>query len=139
MANKLKTLIVIIVCFLPLLLCSLAAAGDETNTLIHIKAKIVAYYDNAINVDFDGGGFYSWDVIALKIISPSKWQGKEINIEYVLQEPENSPWRIIGSICEFSIDQADIKGEDPVEVNKELQGEHAIVFYKIKKPVNFVE
>ena len=62
--------------------------------------------------DFDDGTAEWQDAVHLKIVYPPDWKEKDLRILCV-EEPDNSPWRKVGTVYEFSLAAKYLAGLNP--------------------------
>jgi len=115
-----------------LLTLVLASVQAESERLVTIQAQVTNYKADAIRLDFEDNVFEWKDAILVRIVSPQKWKGKEIEL-LCEKEPENSLWRKIGNTYEFSIPDKYL-----VESNINIKVKHILFLGDIVGDVKFV-
>lgn len=86
----------------------MSASGHQGE--IEIRGRVVEYRPHALMDDFAGGGHQSFDAATLEILAPSRLRGSHLTIYQDQPAAEDSPWRRIGAVLRFTIDEGLLAG-----------------------------
>jgi hypothetical protein len=72
---------------------------------IEIRARVVEYHPHALMDRLAGGGHQSFGATTLDILAPSRLSGSRLAIYHEPPMADDSPWRRIGAMLSFTIDE----------------------------------
>jgi hypothetical protein len=82
---------------------SMSASGHKGE--IEIRARVVEYHPHALMDHFTGGGHQSFGATTLEVLAPSRLNGSRLAIYHDPPAAESSPWRKVGAVLTFTIDE----------------------------------
>lgn len=72
---------------------------------VELTARVLEYATSALMEDFAGGAHRNHDATRLEIIEPTRVKGTRLVIYHDKAMPEYSPWRRVGTVLRFRIDE----------------------------------
>jgi hypothetical protein len=76
-----------------------------TRVPISIRARVARYLTRALVNHFDGGRYEAFDATILEVLEPSRLTGCRLTIHHDRPAAEDGPWRTIGPVLSFTIDE----------------------------------
>jgi hypothetical protein len=83
----------------------------RSGRVLEVVATVTAFDANAVYDQYDDGEFATYDRTTIEIVGPEELLGGSVSFLHNRPVDEDSPWRAVGGLIAFEIDEDDLLAE----------------------------